>query len=46
VPGLYFIGEALRRNGDARGRSYLQRAVRNCPLHLKAWIRLTQMWLS
>jgi glycosyltransferase involved in cell wall biosynthesis len=40
--GLYFIGEALRRNGDARARQYLGRAVRACPLHVKAWIRLAQ----
>lgn len=40
--GLYFIGEALRRNGDARARKYLARAVRACPLHVKAWIRLAQ----
>lgn len=40
--GLYFIGEALRRNGDARSRHYLAKAVRACPLHVKAWIRLAQ----
>jgi glycosyltransferase involved in cell wall biosynthesis len=46
--GLYFIGEALRRNRDARARKYLGRAVRNCPLHVKAWIRLVQtlLWTS
>jgi glycosyltransferase involved in cell wall biosynthesis len=43
--GLYFIGEALRRNGDARARDYLTRAVRACPLHVKAWIRLAQTLL-
>ena len=43
--GLYFIGEALRRNGDARARKYLARAVRACPLHVKAWIRLAQTLL-
>ena len=40
--GLYFIGEALRRNGDERARAYLMRAVRSCPLHAKAWLRLAQ----
>jgi hypothetical protein len=40
--GNYFIGETLRRNGDARGRSYLLRAVRSCPLLLRAWVRLFQ----
>jgi len=43
--GLYFVGEALRRNGDARARKYLARAVRSCPLHVKAWIRLAQTLL-
>jgi glycosyltransferase involved in cell wall biosynthesis len=43
--GLYFIGEALRRNGDERARNYLARAVRSCPLHVKAWIRLAQTLL-
>jgi glycosyltransferase involved in cell wall biosynthesis len=41
--GLYFIGEALRRNGDARGRGYLRNAMRACPLLLKAWIRYAQV---
>jgi glycosyltransferase involved in cell wall biosynthesis len=46
--GLYFIGEALRRNGDMRARKYLGRAVRTCPLHLKAWVRLAQslLWMT
>ena len=40
--GLYFIGEALRRNGDARARRYLVRAALSCPVLLKAWLRLAQ----
>lgn len=40
--GLYFIGEALRRNGDRRARSYLRRAAMSCPMLLAAWIRLLQ----
>lgn len=43
--GLYFIGEALRRNGDPRARKYLVRAIRSCPFHVKAWIRLAQTLL-
>ena len=44
--GLYFIGEALRRNGDRRGRKYLRSAVARCPLLLPAWVRLMQSLLS
>lgn len=40
--GLYFIGEALRRNGDARARGYLLQAVLSCPLLVKSWLRLAQ----
>ena len=40
--GLYFIGEALRRNRDARARSYLARAVRTRPTFLRAWVRWAQ----
>ncbi len=40
--GLHFIGEALRRNGDARGRAYLRAAIRECPFLLRAWIRYAQ----
>lgn len=44
--GLYFIGEALRRNRDARARAYFLSAIRTCPLNVKAWLRLTQTWLA
>jgi glycosyltransferase involved in cell wall biosynthesis len=40
--GLYFIGEALRRNRDVRCRAYLRRAAFRCPILLRAWLRLAQ----
>lgn len=40
--GLYFIGEALRRNGDARARRYLLQAARANPLDGRSWIRWLQ----
>ncbi len=43
--GLYFIGEALRRKGDARARSYLLRAALSCPFLPKPWLRLAQSLL-
>jgi glycosyltransferase involved in cell wall biosynthesis len=47
---LYFIGEALRRNGDARARRYLRDAVRAQPWLARAWWRwlqslVTTRWL-
>ena len=44
-PGLYFIGEVLRRNGDSRCRKYHWAAVRSRPLRLRAYVRLLQSWL-
>jgi hypothetical protein len=41
-PGLYLIGEALRRNGDPRARAYLRGAIAAQPLSLRAWIRWVQ----
>jgi glycosyltransferase involved in cell wall biosynthesis len=38
----YFIGEALRRNGDSRCLRYFRRAVRANPLHAAGWARLVQ----
>ena len=38
----YFIGEALRRNGDRRCLGYFGRAVRLRPLHAPSWVRLLQ----
>jgi len=43
--GLYFIGEALRRNGDPRARRYLRQAIAIWPPSLKAWIRYLQSFL-
>jgi glycosyltransferase involved in cell wall biosynthesis len=42
--GLYFIGEALRRNGDRRARGYLGDAIRTDPLQWRAWLRYAQTW--
>lgn len=40
--GLYFIGEALRRRGDARSRGYFIKAIADTPWALRSWIRLAQ----
>jgi glycosyltransferase involved in cell wall biosynthesis len=39
---LYFIGEQLRRNRDARARRYFIQAIAACPYHLQSWLRLGQ----
>jgi glycosyltransferase involved in cell wall biosynthesis len=45
--GNYFLGECLRRNGDAkRARDYFTRALRHQPWNVKAWIRLAQTVLK
>ncbi len=44
--GLYFIGEALRRNGDPRARRYLRDARRAWPFHVRAWVRSAQIALG
>jgi glycosyltransferase involved in cell wall biosynthesis len=44
--GWYFIGEALRRNGDRRARRYLRRAIAHDPLMGKAWLRYLQALLT
>lgn len=43
--GLYFIGEALRRNGDPRARRYFREAIAASPLSARAWMRLAQSLL-
>ena len=43
--GLYFIGEALRRNGDARCRAYFRAALARSPLRPAAWLRLAQSFI-
>jgi glycosyltransferase involved in cell wall biosynthesis len=45
-PGYYFIGEALRRRGDARARHYLAQAIRQAPTSPRAYVRWFQSWLS
>jgi glycosyltransferase involved in cell wall biosynthesis len=40
--GLYFIGEALRRNGDRRARAYLRRSIVAWPFSVRAWVRYFQ----
>jgi len=40
--GLYFIGEALRRNGDRRARRYLRQSIGAWPWSMRAWIRYFQ----
>jgi glycosyltransferase involved in cell wall biosynthesis len=41
-PGFYFIGEALRRRGDARCRKYLTTAMRQSPGNPRAYLRWIQ----
>jgi glycosyltransferase involved in cell wall biosynthesis len=43
---LYFIGECLRKNGDARAFSYLWKAFRTNPVALRTWVRLGQFVAS
>jgi len=43
-PGLYFIGEALRRRGDPRARPYLVKAMRQAPTSPRAYVRWLQSW--
>jgi hypothetical protein len=40
--GSYFIGEALRRNGDPRCRRYFAEAFRYAPWLPKVWLRVAQ----
>ena len=42
--GLYFIGEALRRNRDPRAGSYLRQSIVTWPWSVRAWLRYLQ-WL-
>jgi hypothetical protein len=44
--GLYFIGEALRRNRDPRARGYFRQALVTWPLSMRTWIRMAQAALS
>jgi GT2 family glycosyltransferase len=40
--GFYFIGEALRRNGDVRARRYLRQSIAAWPFSIPSWLRLVQ----
>jgi glycosyltransferase involved in cell wall biosynthesis len=40
--GFYFIGEALRRNGDSRARLYLRQSIAAWAFSIRAWIRYLQ----
>ena len=44
--GLYFIGEALRRNRDPRAKRYLQQALATWPLSMRTWVRMAQAVLG
>jgi len=44
-PGFYFIGEALRRQGDVRCRSYLSKAIHHSPGKPRAYLRWIQSFL-
>jgi len=46
APGLYFIGECLRKNGDAKALAYFREAVHTDPFFLKGWLRMVQMHMS
>jgi hypothetical protein len=45
-PGLYFIGEALRRNRDLRCRPYFRSAIRQAPLSIRSYIRFMQSFVT
>ncbi|MCB9828368.1 MAG: glycosyltransferase [Planctomycetes bacterium] len=36
---LHFVGACLTANGDPRGRSYLLRALGECPWRMRSWVR-------
>jgi len=43
--GNYFIGKCLLENRNKAAIGYLMSAVKENPLHLKAWISLAQCFL-
>ena len=45
-PGLYFIGEALRRNGDRRCRPYFLSAISQSPFRVRSYIRFMQSCIT
>ncbi|EMI17903.1 glycosyl transferase, group 2 family protein [Rhodopirellula maiorica SM1] len=42
----YLIGSQLAINGDPSAATYLWTVIRQRPWHLKAWVRLFQVWLN
>lgn len=40
--GLYFIGEALRRTGNAHAGRYFRQAIAASPFYWRAWVRWAQ----
>lgn len=44
-PGMYFVGEALRRRGDRRCRQYLLAGIKAAPLRPRGYWRLAQSLL-
>jgi glycosyltransferase involved in cell wall biosynthesis len=44
--GLYFIGEALRRNGNSLAGRYFTRAIAASPFYWRAWLRWVQTRLG
>ena len=40
--GYYFIGEALRRQGNPKCRDYLKAAIKASPFSARSWYRLAQ----
>jgi glycosyltransferase involved in cell wall biosynthesis len=46
APGLYFIGECLRRNDDTRALAYFNQSLKESPLFIKSWVRIFQAKLN
>ena len=45
--GAYFLGECLRRNGDAaRALHYFWQSIRDDPWYVRAWVRIGQAMLA
>ncbi len=45
-PGLYFIGEALRRTNNSACRDYFGKAIRENPWKIRSYIRMLQSLIS
>jgi hypothetical protein len=42
----YFIGKCLLKNGNGAAIGYLMAAIKDDPLHIKAWVSLAQSVLT